>query len=444
MSYRTLVKGSLPSPNQFIRDDHLNRIADAFQLLQPRVTTLDLRNCANVTDVAIIHLITAVSAKLRHLNVTNCRHIKDVTVRTIARVCDHLEELVLRGCGKVGDASIREVATYLGPQLKLLDVSGCMRINDPGLDYLAKFSGNYQLIHWEALRLEAAMRPISPAIQSPLLPDTPTTPMAARAASPVHGRPQSPVSPPSSPRPGSPTQQYAQKGVVPRTDGRVGGKLRTLCLPGIRRQSRGGLVVFLTEMASIHPHVHTLEFSIPPPPSTSTKSMFSGGPALFWGLRGLTLTSLTIRDCEYLDDSNLIPIAHYCKQLRSLTLFNAQHMTETAFGTLVSELRHLKATVAYRERHRDPQVTRDIHMANFAVRGLMRDEFDLGTVGSGGSPMLWSIMPATARPNAIWYCRFVRSALRNLLDEYSWIPVPVKVFSVIPASVSAASPPGSP
>ncbi|KAI9216709.1 hypothetical protein BC828DRAFT_409187 [Blastocladiella britannica] len=656
MSYRSIVKGSLPPPNQYLRDEHVNRIAAAFQVIQPQVTTLDLRNCAQITDVAMLHLITAVSHNLQKLNVSNCRHVKDMTVRTIARVCDALEELVMRGCGKVGDTAIREVGVSLGPRLKVLDVSGCMRINDPGLDFFAKYSGDYRMCEWEALRLEAAARvPINSAeaaaaafsgvTPSPL--SSHDIPLSVRAASPI-SRPDSPSglpgSPPGSPRPGSPAPAFNSCGVAPRVDGGVGGKLTTLCLPGIRRQSRGGLVYFLAEMATVHPHLKTLEFSIPPPPSTSTKSMFSGGAFLFWGLRGIRLTSLTIRDCEFLDDNNIEPIAHYVKHLRSLVMFNCANMTEKSFLPIIRELKHLttlrirgakhlsdaavahlakapcasklevldlsdgyelsdetmymlasvvvydtvpptyvppvlnvlspvlpdtarpvfsslrhlalencrrltfkgvmavarvlapydppvvalksplvpggmatvvpngaaaaaaaaaapaavpphtmlpgafgpnatasspngrpasaathgmeskpahlqwkesesyvargrslvslsvsgawegvvsRASVAYRDRPHAPVRQLEIHLVQHAVRGLMRDEYDFGSVGTGGSPMLWSIMPSTARPGAIWYCRFTRSALRSLLDEYMWIPVPVRVAAVV-------------
>ncbi|KAJ3375109.1 hypothetical protein GGF31_005831 [Allomyces arbusculus] len=640
-AFRLPVRGSLHAPNAYIRDEHINRIAAAFQVIQPRVASLDLRNCANVTDVAIIHLITTVSSTLRALNVTNCRHIKDVTVRTLARVCDGLEDLVLRGCGKVGDASVREVAQYLGPQLRRLDVSGCMRINDPGLDFLAKYSGNYQLSEWETLRAIAAAREAAMASEmsragSPIA--RAPTPTIARATSPTS---PTGTSPPQSPRPGSPTSATAV--VAPRADGRVGGKLTTLCIPGIRRQSRGGLVAFLQEMVLVHPHLTDVEFSIPAPPSTSTKSMFSGGPALFGSLT--MLTSLTIRECEYLDDSQVLPIAQHCTALQSLTLLNASGITEASFVPLVMDLRHLrtlvirgarhltdaataqlvqaecaprlerldlsdaydlsdetlytlasvtvqetvpptpvpqsltlvtpvlpptvrpvfaklqhvalencrritfrgvmaiarvlapydppvpppaarttsaspptpaaaaqpaatatprptpaqaapaqpasvvphgkyrheagyalalaraardrasrrpsstsgrslvslhvsgawegvtqKATVIYRERANAESAHRDIHLVTHAARGLVRDEYDVGAVGSGGAPMLWTIFPAQQqgaqpqRPPLAWFCRFARSALRRLLDEYVWIPVPVRVHAVVPAA----------
>ncbi|KAJ3364399.1 hypothetical protein GGF32_001923 [Allomyces javanicus] len=634
-AFRLPVRGSLHAPNAYIRDEHINRIAAAFQVIQPRVASLDLRNCANVTDVAIIHLITTVSSTIRALNVTNCRHIKDVTVRTLARVCDGLEDLVLRGCGKVGDASVREVAQYLGPQLRRLDVSGCMRINDPGLDFLAKYSGNYQLSEWEALRAIAAAREAAMASEmsragSPIA-RTPT-PTIARATSPTS---PTGTSPPQSPRPGSPSTSAV---VAPRADGRVGGNLTTLCIPGIRRQSRGGLVAFLQEMVLVHPHLTDVEFSIPAPPSTSTKSMFSGGPALFASLT--MLTSLTIRECEYLDDSQVLPIAQNCTALQSLTLLNASGITEASFVPLVMDLRHLrtlvirgarhltdaataqlaqaecaprlerldlsdaydlsdetlytlasvtvqetvpptpvpqsltlvtpilpttvrpvfaklqhvalencrritfrgvmaiarvlapydppvpppaarttsasptaapaqaaattaprptaapasatpvipvgthrheagyalalarasrqrtsrrpsstsgrslvslhvsgawegvtqKATVIYRERANAESAHRDIHLVTHAARGLVRDEYDVGAVGSGGAPMLWTIFPAQQqggqpqRPPLAWFCRFARSALRRLLDEYVWIPVPVRVHAVVPVA----------
>jgi hypothetical protein len=107
-----------------------------------------------------------------------------------------------------------------------------------------------------------------------------------------------------------------------------------------------------------------------------------------------------------------------------------------------------KATVAYRDRAGAPATHREIHLMTHAMRGLVRDEFDVGAVGSGGAAMLWSIMPANgghgnpaARTPINWFCRFPRSCLRTLLDEYSWIPVPIRIQSVVPVPVILGAPP---
>ncbi|KAL7754176.1 hypothetical protein RI367_000157 [Sorochytrium milnesiophthora] len=509
-AYRIPIKGSEPSPSMFVKDEHIQRIASAFEVLRPPVSKLFFNNCVALTDVAMIHLITTVSETLRTLDLTNCRHIRDVTVRTVARLCIQLDELILRGCGKIGDAAIRDVSIALGHQLQKLDISGCMRINDPGLDFLAKYTGDYTQKGFH----------VSP----------PGSPPRSRS---------------SSPTPGSPSQGGAQLSGLPvlpttspRHDNKSGGKLTVLCLPGIRRQSRGGLTRFLQEMAMVHPGLRELEFSIPPPPSTSTKSMFSGGPMLFPYLS--QLTSLTIRDCEYLDDANLLPISQHCKGLERLVLFNAFHMTDKSFVPILQEcgqLQHLtvrgaralgdgsvghlitapcarklrrldltdcyeltdetlfmlsstvpekrgeggvlthaaapifeslehiaiencrritfrsviavakalvyptgalvslhlsgayegvthRALVHYRDG-RNPAVTREIHLATFNERGLVRDEFEVGSIGSGGASLLWNIMPVNQpiRHVFAWHCRFVRQSLLDMLKDYTWIPI---------------------
>ncbi|KAJ1506039.1 hypothetical protein HMI54_005449 [Coelomomyces lativittatus] len=392
-----------------------------------------------------------------------------------------------------------------------------MRINDPGLDMLAKYSGNFTSSPWEQFRTSST---------SPLILKTQ---------------------------------------VPPRPDGRVGGKLQSLSIPGIRRQSRGGLVTFLQEIVQVHPNLRELEFSIPAPPSTSTKSIFSWSHILFPSLHHLT--SLTIRDCEFLDDANLEPIAKHCGRLQHLILFNVVNMTEVSFTALVqsltqlrslvlrgaryltdahvaqlfhcecapklekldftdcfelgddtlymlstlrivtpiptpstspstsevqlvpmfSRLKHVamencrrlsfrgvlglikslvnvkacprwskvvqtgslvslhvsgawegvtqKALVAYRERPGLPTVTREIHLATLAVRGLVRDEFDIGPIGSGGASMLWSILPNhQGRPPVPWFCRFARSSLKELACTYAWVPVPTRCQSLKPSS----------
>ncbi|KNE56496.1 hypothetical protein AMAG_17926 [Allomyces macrogynus ATCC 38327] len=368
---------------------------------------------------------------LTSLTIRECEYLDDSQVLPIAQHCTALQSLTLLNASGITEASFvplsRSTSEPRSAPARCLGLHAHQRPGTP--IFFAKYSGNYQLFrvgkHCAAIAAARRGGPWRRKCRAPGSPIARTpTPTIARATSPT-----------------SPTVSTAV--VAPRTDGRVGGNLTTLCIPGIRRQSRGGLVAFLQEMVLVHPHLTDVEFSIPAPPSTSTKSMFSGGPALFASLT--MLTSLTIRECEYLDDSQVLPIAQHCTALQSLTLLNASGITEASFVPLVMDLRHLrgvtqKATVIYRERANAESAHRDIHLVTHAARGLVRDEYDVGAVGSGGAPMLWTIFPAQQqggqpqRPPLAWFCRFARSALRRLLDEYVWIPVPVRVHAVVPAA----------
>lgn len=520
-SFLIKVSSCLPAPSMHLDDAILNRIAKCFVASCPPLRVLDLSNCVQLSENSILHLVSAVSETLEVLVLVNCRLIRDVVIRTVSRMCRQLTHLSIRGCGKIGDAALRDVSLFLGSKLEHLDVSGCMRINDPGLEVLGKLSGVASNLSWDPLRVSArkaklllnTAKSVNKELESLKLNQTSIARLANAAAMHAQSR----------------AMQIAAE-IVPQKQKKHSnlGKLKSLSLAGLRRQSRMGLVKFLEQIIKVHPNLKELEFSIPPPPSTSTKSIFSFGNLLFPILGNLN--SLKIRDCEFLDDANLEPIAH-CRNLSVLELFNAVNMTQSSFQPIVTlpklknlrirgaryltdvamtclcsstcapeleivdfsdcfelgdeslymfsamqitdvmiplfkNLRHLSiencrrisfrgimsvakaltfpkaklvslhvsgawegvtqiANVAYRQIPGMPPLHREIHLASLCERGLLRDEFDTGHIGSGGCSLLWSISHA-GRPLVPWYCRFVRSTLEKLVHEYSWIPVPLR------------------
>ena len=88
-----------------IKPDTTDEMAIALLQRFTRVTCIDLRGCARLTDQSI---------------------------EAIAEPCPHLIQLAVGGCGNLTDAAIIEVANKC-PELAQLDVSGCRNLTDAAI-----------------------------------------------------------------------------------------------------------------------------------------------------------------------------------------------------------------------------------------------------------------------------------------------------------------------
>ncbi|KAF9129620.1 hypothetical protein BGW39_003985 [Mortierella sp. 14UC] len=90
--------------------------------------------------MAAIQLITSCSPYLKHIDLTECRLLTNLTVQVIARLCSQLEELSLQGCGLITDDAIEEVALHC-TRLCSINIGQCQRAGDKSLEALLRASG---------------------------------------------------------------------------------------------------------------------------------------------------------------------------------------------------------------------------------------------------------------------------------------------------------------
>jgi hypothetical protein len=157
-SIRTLQKLDLESCTQ-LRDDDLKLIAEGNSQLQE----LKLRDCRNLTDQGIeflakgpksltvldiswCPLITdralealAENAKtITSLNLSSCRELTDNGVQRLIPELK-LQFLVLRGCVKLTDGTLFEIADSGRWTIQSLDLSYCEKITDTGIKAIAEY-----------------------------------------------------------------------------------------------------------------------------------------------------------------------------------------------------------------------------------------------------------------------------------------------------------------
>lgn len=157
-SIRTLQKLDLESCTQ-LRDDDLKRIAEGNLQLQElkvrdcrnltdqgieflakrakKLTVLDISWCPLITDLGLLAL--AEHAKtITSLNLSSCREVTDVGVQRLVPELK-LQFLVLRGCVKLTDGTLFEIADSGRWTIQSLDLSRCEEITDTGIKALAEY-----------------------------------------------------------------------------------------------------------------------------------------------------------------------------------------------------------------------------------------------------------------------------------------------------------------
>ena len=86
--------------------------------------------------------VTSGSGKNKHLNIqyldlSDCPHVDDTSLRLVVESCPQLQYLYLRRCSQITDASLRSIASYC-LMLRELSVSDCPFVSDIGLSELGR------------------------------------------------------------------------------------------------------------------------------------------------------------------------------------------------------------------------------------------------------------------------------------------------------------------
>jgi len=165
---------NLPSTVRAIHLSGCSRLTDRGLALIARrcslLLELELQNCLNITNGGLLDLTTRcqqlhhldisgcpmVSAvnipvhppgskpdivkqhlNIQYLDLSDCPHVDDTSLRLVVESCPQLQFLYLRRCHQVTDASLRSIASYC-LLLRELSVSDCPLLSDQGLTELGR------------------------------------------------------------------------------------------------------------------------------------------------------------------------------------------------------------------------------------------------------------------------------------------------------------------
>ncbi len=102
------------------------------RLVNGSFVSLSLEDCKQITDVSC-QLVAMRCVSLRKLNLGDCVGVTDVGLRRIAESCPYLDELVLDNCPLITDHSITIIAQRCSSSLRHLSLSGCSKLTDVSL-----------------------------------------------------------------------------------------------------------------------------------------------------------------------------------------------------------------------------------------------------------------------------------------------------------------------
>lgn len=108
--------------------------------VHPKITSLNLNNCTEITDVALIAIATHCT-ELKILSLQNCSKITTVGLRAISFKCKNIIELDLNNCSNIDDASLT-VAAGGSWRIKKLSLNNCQSITDNGVSRIAQGLGS--------------------------------------------------------------------------------------------------------------------------------------------------------------------------------------------------------------------------------------------------------------------------------------------------------------
>jgi len=97
---------------------------------------LDLSDCPHVDDTSL-RLVVESCPQLQYLYLRRCHQISDNSLRSISSYCLMLRELSVSDCPLVSDQGLAELGR-LGPSLRYLSVAKCDKITDSGVRTLAR------------------------------------------------------------------------------------------------------------------------------------------------------------------------------------------------------------------------------------------------------------------------------------------------------------------
>ena len=97
-----------------VRDDWIRFVARSGKF--PRLTSINLRRCGNITD-ASLNALAQGCPQLTSINLNGCDKMTDAGVSALARGCPQLTAIDLRSCGNITSAG-RNALRQGCPQLK--------------------------------------------------------------------------------------------------------------------------------------------------------------------------------------------------------------------------------------------------------------------------------------------------------------------------------------
>ena len=115
-----------------VRDDWLRFVAQSGMF--PRLTSIDLRRCYNITDAGVSALARG-CPQLTSINLRCCYKMTDAGVSALAQGCPQLTSINLSGCRKMTDAGLSALARGC-PQLTSINLGYCYNITSAGKNAL--------------------------------------------------------------------------------------------------------------------------------------------------------------------------------------------------------------------------------------------------------------------------------------------------------------------
>ena len=120
------------------RTNHKNPFCDTLRLL-------DLSFCCSITAGCLSQELLPLCADLQEAHFSGIVSIDDQFVRLLCESCRSVQSLSLQKCIQVTDAALCWMADFLW--LESLDLSGCYRVTDDGMDVLTLACTGLQHIH---------------------------------------------------------------------------------------------------------------------------------------------------------------------------------------------------------------------------------------------------------------------------------------------------------
>jgi bacterioferritin-associated ferredoxin len=107
-----------------------------------KLSILDISWCPQITDRGLLALAEH-AKRLTSLNLRSCREVTDTGVRRIVQELP-LQVLSIRGCVKLTDETVFEIADSARRTIQRLDLSHCQEITDEGIKALSEYCQTLQ------------------------------------------------------------------------------------------------------------------------------------------------------------------------------------------------------------------------------------------------------------------------------------------------------------
>ena len=99
---------------------------------------LDVSGCPMVSAVSVTSGVGANKhLGIQYLDLSDCQHVDDTSLRLVVESCPQLQYLYLRRCSQITDAALRSISSYC-LLLRELSVSDCPSVSDVGLSELGR------------------------------------------------------------------------------------------------------------------------------------------------------------------------------------------------------------------------------------------------------------------------------------------------------------------